>query len=151
MDGEGTRTVTVTKQRDLPTLEPFAFKLRQVEIGTNRRGKPITTCVVEYEGTPAERRGKVTGASQAARAVEILTDLCAQSGAPGYGLPADVRSVPEHWWRDRFFERAMPGEKDDTKSKAFRRVSAQLIGSHQVGMLQNRVWIVQLNSTVGSE
>ena len=50
IERQGTRTVTVTKQRDLPTLEPFAFKLKQVEIGTNRRGKPITTCLVEYRG-----------------------------------------------------------------------------------------------------
>jgi hypothetical protein len=36
----------VTKQRDLPTDEEFPFSLTVVELGSNRRGKPVTSCVV---------------------------------------------------------------------------------------------------------
>ena len=48
-DGERVSTVRVTKQRDLEPGEPMPFTLKQVELGTNRRGKPITSCVVHHE------------------------------------------------------------------------------------------------------
>lgn len=143
IDRDGTRTVTVTKQRDLPTLEPFAFQLKTVEIGTNRRGKPITTCLVQYEGEPTNRASRRSdGSSHAARAFEILTDLCATQGMVGAaGVPGGFGSVPADWWRDRWNDRAMPGDKMDTKGKAFRRASGVLIGSGKVGMAGNRVWV----------
>lgn len=44
-DGD-TTTATVKKQRDLPVDGTFAFTLGVVELGTNQRGKPVTSCVV---------------------------------------------------------------------------------------------------------
>ena len=38
---------TVTKQRELEVEGTFAFQLQVIELGTNHRGKPITSCVVE--------------------------------------------------------------------------------------------------------
>jgi len=38
--------VRVAKQRDLEAGEPFAFKLHGMELGKNRRGKDVTSCVV---------------------------------------------------------------------------------------------------------
>ena len=54
VDADGTRTVTVTKQRDVEVIAPFAFKLCRVEIGTNRRGKPITTCLVDTKASQSQ-------------------------------------------------------------------------------------------------
>jgi RecA-family ATPase len=46
-DGQtGTRTVAVTKQRDLPAGGRFAFELRQVVLGTDEDGETVTSCVV---------------------------------------------------------------------------------------------------------
>jgi hypothetical protein len=39
-------SVHVTKQRDLPIMEPIAFSLAEIDLGANRRGKPITSCIV---------------------------------------------------------------------------------------------------------
>jgi hypothetical protein len=51
--------VTATKQRDLSTGEPMPFSLEEVTIGTNRRGKPISSCVVNHLPTSvAEKSGK---------------------------------------------------------------------------------------------
>jgi len=63
IDNGGIRTATVTKQRDLECTGQFAFKLKPVEIGTDRRGKPITSCVVVAEqpsdtGTVGTKRDK---------------------------------------------------------------------------------------------
>ena len=44
-DGE-TKTATVVKQRDLPKGDVFGFTLESVELGRNRHGEPVTTCLV---------------------------------------------------------------------------------------------------------
>jgi hypothetical protein len=46
-DPEVTRSVVrVAKQRDLEACDPFAFTLKAVTLGENKRGKPVTSCVV---------------------------------------------------------------------------------------------------------
>ena len=51
---ENPRTLTVTKQRDLPTLEPIAFDLEPINLGCEPDStEPNTACVVKYrEGPP---------------------------------------------------------------------------------------------------
>jgi len=44
--GEGFGVIKVTKQRDIEPCDDIAFRLNTVEVGVNRRGKPITSCVV---------------------------------------------------------------------------------------------------------
>lgn len=47
-------SVRVAKQRDLEAGNPFAFTLESVALGTNRRGKEVTSCVVlDAEKQPA--------------------------------------------------------------------------------------------------
>ena len=48
-EGDKYRVATIVKQRDLPTIAAICFSLDVVEVGTNRRGKPITSCVVKAE------------------------------------------------------------------------------------------------------
>jgi hypothetical protein len=51
-EGNGTVIARVTKQRDLDCAGAFSFRLREVRLGTNRRGKPIKSCVVETAEMP---------------------------------------------------------------------------------------------------
>ncbi|MCF7675524.1 MAG: AAA family ATPase [Akkermansiaceae bacterium] len=48
-EGQNVSTVRVAKQRDLPVGEPMPFTLESVTLGTDRRKKPITSCVVRHE------------------------------------------------------------------------------------------------------
>lgn len=50
-EGETISTVRVTKQRDMPAGDPLPFSLDVIELGTDRRGKPITSCIVRHEDT----------------------------------------------------------------------------------------------------
>lgn len=146
-----TRTARVTKQRDLECTGEFVFTLKTVELGTNARGKPITSCVVDEGETPG--RGHAAGAASSIlrrltghnkRALEVLIDLVAASGQAGYaGVPSGVLSVPEKWWRERFYDRAMPDAEQEAKKRAFRRAADSLVGSHTVGVGSNRVWVVR--------
>lgn len=144
------RLARVSKQRDLECSGEFAFTLKVVELGTNHRGKPITSCVVDYGDSAALERGHAAGAASARRhlkghnqrALGVLIDLCATSGEGGYlGTPAGTLSVPERWWRDRFYSSAMPGDSDEAKQKAFRRAAIELVNARLVGMANRRVWI----------
>jgi hypothetical protein len=45
-EGADSSNVRVAKQRDLEAADPFAFALRSVPLGTNRRGRDVTSCVV---------------------------------------------------------------------------------------------------------
>ncbi len=136
----------VTKQRELDCDGEFRFELEVVHLGTNRRGSPVTSCVVKN----ASDAGQAAGAAsvrrrltqQQQRALEVLADLVAASGQGGYaGIPAGTPSVPEKWWRDRFYDRSMPGEDQDAKQKAFRRAANALIAYRLVGMSAGRVWV----------
>lgn len=58
-DGDKYRTATIVKQRDIATRPAICFSLDVVDVGTNRRGKPITSCVViEQDPIMAHTKGK---------------------------------------------------------------------------------------------
>lgn len=139
------RGARVTKQRELDCSGDFAFTLRVVELGTNRRGKPVTSCVVEHEdGAVTKPRVRLDGHKK--RAFDLLNEAIAASGRTGDdGVPSGLSSVPEKWWRDRFYEGAMPGQDQGTKQKAFKRAADDLINSRIVGMNKGRVWVVYRN------
>lgn len=80
-DGETISTVRVTKQRDFEMVEPMPFSLDVIEVGRDRRGKPITSCIVRHEDTiMAAERGKA-GRKPAANAEELLSLLPADTTA----------------------------------------------------------------------
>jgi len=137
------RMARATKQRELPTDGQFPFTLRVVELGLNRRGKPVTTCVVD----PSDEATMVAGArlsGHVARAMGVLADLINRTGETGYkGTPSGAKSVPEEWWRDEFYSKAMPGADPEAKRKAFRRAADQLVSVHMVGINNGRVWLAR--------
>ena len=133
----------VTKQREYECTGEFPFTLKVVELGENKRGKMLTSCVVT---TGAERqsavapRKRLTAMEQ--RALEVLENVCASMGRTGdAGVPSGAASVPDKWWRERFYESSSPGDTQESKQKAFRRASTSLLNQHIVGMATNRVWI----------
>ncbi len=143
------RCAEVRKQRDMPKGDVFSFELSVLELGNNRRGKPVTSCVVlptadQAAGAASDRRRSFKGHTK--RALDVLTDLCASSGAEGFGLPPGATSVPESWWRERFYEAAMAGAEQEAKKKAFRRAADELVERRVVGLLKGRVWVVRNGS-----
>lgn len=60
------RQAKVTKQRDLPNGDVFAFDLDAVEIGADPDGNPITACVVTHREDVAAQRKPPNGRNQQA-------------------------------------------------------------------------------------
>lgn len=143
-DGK-TRQAEVRKQRDLEGGDIWRFELAPVVLGTNRRGKEVTSCVVNViDGQAAcaasDRRKLLKGHNK--RALDVLTDLIAASGQPGHGAPQGISSVPEKWWRDRFYDSAMAGAEPKVKQNAFRRAADYLVEQRFAALRVGRVWIV---------
>jgi hypothetical protein len=149
ISAEGSRLARVTKQRELECVGDFPFILKVIELGTNRRGKPVTSCVsIPPEGpAPDTTVRSVRLKGHARRAMDALNDVLGSSGASGFpGVPAGAPSVPEKWWRERFYDRTASDGKADMsqngKRMAFNRAIAELQDRHIVGFNKNRAWVV---------
>jgi hypothetical protein len=79
------RQAKVTKQRDLPCGQAYAFDLEPVEIGQDPRGRPITACVVVHREEPVQAFSVAPkGKAQAAilRALRAQQDEHRKAGKP---------------------------------------------------------------------
>lgn len=138
------RTATVVKQRDMKKGDVFTFTLEVVEVGENRHGEPITTCLVRpaEEGAAGKKAPDVRG--HAKRALEALHDVLAASGVTGFkGVPSDIPSVPEDWWRERFYDRTVSdgsSASQNGKRMAFTRAATDLQEKRLIAINQGRVW-----------
>lgn len=142
-EGAEIGTVKVTKQRDLPKGDTFLFKLRVVELGTNRRGKPVTSCVVDAadEGAEAPQAApRLSAGAFAARTA--LSEALAKAGQPaGHpDVPANVPVVPLDAWRREFYARS-PLEGSEARKKAFQRASRDLIAARAAVVMHDLAWL----------
>ena len=147
ISADGQHIARVTKQRELENTGEFPFTLKVVELGTNRRGKPVTSCVVEVPDDAIQtqaRTVRLKGHPQ--RAVNALTDVLAEKGKSGFpGTPAGCPSVPEEWWRERFYDRSVSDggtTTQDSKRKAFVRAAQELLDRRIIAINKGRVWLV---------
>ncbi len=131
----------VTKQRDLEADGEFGFALVQVQLGSNARGRLVTSCVVEardVDKTP-ERKKRPSGASQ--RLVyKALVDTLIQRGERRRvfdGVEVNCVSVDE--WRVAAFGRIFGESKH--KSTTFSRAVNALVGGDFVVREGELVWI----------
>jgi hypothetical protein len=86
-EGDIYRTASVVKQRDLATIPPLVFSLEPVEVGINRRGKPITSCVVKTEDSiMAHVKGKAGAKKQFT--CEMILDLLPQPDTTAWQIAA---------------------------------------------------------------
>jgi phage/plasmid primase-like uncharacterized protein len=141
-DPTGVSTARVMKQRDLPCEGEFQFRLEPVELGTDRRLKPVTSCVVvEVDpGPPGPPQPTLNPYEQTV--LGILARLVEDQGSRGFdGTGPEVLSVPLEWWRERVYHRTKPGDKQDTKRRAFKRASDTLINAGRVLVSGDRVWV----------
>lgn len=137
------RRATVVKQREMRKGDVIAFTLEVVEIGENRHGEMVTTCIVRATEAPARAPKRVNLTGHTKVAMDALYDVLARSGATGFhGTPASVASVPTDWWRQEFYSKTI-SDSQDTKKKAFQRATADLQGKGLVAGNDARVWAVR--------
>jgi KaiC/GvpD/RAD55 family RecA-like ATPase len=143
--GAGISTADVTKQRDGATTGRIAFRLRQVELGLDLDGEPITSCVVEcaededIPRRPAHRLSPAQG-----RALQLLADAIDTAGeVPPVSnhIPQSTRCVPEALWREYCYRGAISAGDQDAKQKAFKRAAEALVIVGRVAKWEPWVWL----------
>ena len=141
------RSATMVKQRELPKGEAIAFVLKSVALGNNRRGKPVTTCVVlqadPSEVAEAEEAGKATRMSGGAQfGLAALHEALIAYGrtVTRRDIPGQERVVTLEMWRREFYARSHL-DSPDAKRQAFNRAVAGLRATKQVIVLNDEAWI----------
>ena len=145
-DGTRVSTARVMKQRDLPTEGSFAFTLRQVELGLDADGDPVTSCVLEETEADAAASVKRKRLPDAAKiALNTLRKALTEAGqdAPGSNhIPHSTRVVDvETWRRFHYAGTASDGQSADARKKAFQRVRQQLQAHGIVCVHTDLCWI----------
>lgn len=138
----------VTKQRELEIEGQFVFKLRTVELGTNRRGKPVTSCVVEplSDGEAPAAPVRVSGGTKAALSALNQALIAVGHANTHPDIPQNVRIVRVAEWRREFYARSHL-ETQDAKQKAFVRAVSQLRDLGLVGVLNDVAWNAESDKT----
>lgn len=142
-DEAGQITAEVTKQRDGPTGYRFCYQLRQIELGLDQDGDPVTTCVVDPADTAEAGRADV---GEAARKALSLLDTLINDNGKIYRKPHYPSScgVPFDQWRDACKTSGGLSSSDnpDTIARVFRRCRDELEKACKIVVRDQIVWVV---------
>ncbi|MDP2579159.1 AAA family ATPase [Shimia thalassica] len=140
-DEIGVITAEVTKQRDGPTGYKFAYSLRQIELGRDQDGDPVTTCLVEPIVTGEADRVQISGPALAA--LDALEALLEDRGEilhdPRYpGTPC----VPHKEWMEMCIASGQlsSSDKRETHRRVFNREVETLKRGRSVSVRDGLVW-----------
>jgi len=143
---QATSTAIVSKQRDGATDGQIAFRLHQIELGTDPDGDPVTSCIVEaVDAPPQNRRGGITLPPGAKIALSTLQKAIAEAGteAPASNhIPAGRVVGVETWRRYHYAGTASDGTTDGARKKAFQRAREKLQAAGLIGLHTDQVWMV---------
>ncbi len=138
-----------TKQRDMETGKVFAYRLQEVNLGTDEDGDPVTTCVVEPdEAGQASKKIYVKGAEKVA--LDALIDVIsltgqkrtsADKGEMSVEIYPPTKCVRLEEWADMCIRKSLSASEDkESQSRAFRRVRESLRNKGLVDVVDGLVW-----------
>jgi hypothetical protein len=143
--GSDFANVRVTKQRDLEGGQEYAFTLKTIVVGVNRRGKDITSCVVVSHEVVAPSRGRRPLNGTLKGAMVELQNLLASGGEltiPEDGM-APQKCVSQSIWRDRLENTGiLERDNSETSRKQWQRIRAELKSREFIGVYGKLVWVV---------
>lgn len=142
-EGSEVATIKVQKQRELDMDDPGAFRLEVVELGTNRRGKPLTSCVAVAAEAPPEAPKRSRLGSAAAIGRQALENALAKSGTRTQrdNVPLGVPVVPVEVWRREAYEMGISTGDAEARKKAFQRATEKLVGDKIAAIYGDVAWL----------
>jgi hypothetical protein len=142
-EGSEIATARVIEARDIESGAAFPFRLEVVDLGENKRGKPITSCVaVPSDAAELKPRApKVTGAAEIARTA--LANLLATEGQPVRrdGIPSNHPTVSVEAWREEANRCGISTGGDEAQRKAFQRATEKLCGMKLACIRDGLAWM----------
>jgi KaiC/GvpD/RAD55 family RecA-like ATPase len=140
---DGSGSVVVTKARDELDKGRFGFRLEPVELGTNAKGRTVTTCVaVEAEATAKTTNATTLNARQRTVLDCLHTAVFdhGQEAPPARDIPRGTRVVSFARWCEVAL-RYMPGDKPEwRKREDFGRVVEALQAKGLVRHVDGWCW-----------
>ncbi|WIY24819.1 AAA family ATPase [Parasedimentitalea psychrophila] len=133
-------TATARKQRDMRGGKVFAYTLRDVELGIDEDGDPVTSAVIEA-AEPTNNQPAVKG--QQLTAMQALDDAIAHHGVKKSGdlFPGNRKCVPVDIWHEYCDSRPLSsGQSDSAKRKAFHAAKQKLNESGHICVVEGFVW-----------
>jgi hypothetical protein len=129
-DPEVTRSVVrVAKQRDLEACDPLAFTLQPIVLGTNRRGKDVTSCVVLEPDETVELARSAALSPQEKEAFEAFLELAQKEQIDPETGEISIVTLPvsQRVWRDLMVTRVtIKGNNDASIKTQFGRLRNSL-------------------------
>ena len=126
----------------------FVSRLRVVEIGLDKDGDVITSCVVEeVEGAtkasnPAKARPLPKGAQTALRALRKAIDEIGEPAPASNTIPHSVRVIKVEAWRTYAYQSGISDSgEQDARRKAFQRAHETLVGGDHVKAWDEYRWL----------
>jgi hypothetical protein len=131
IDGElllGDGQIMFQNFREYEEPEPIFYSLKSVDLGTDAKGKPVKSAIVEYGGAPAKsKRTSIPDSAQGA--LDILNDL------------GGISVLRKDWKEACCKDVSKVSGADDMKSRqtAFRRALEVLLRAELIEIIGNRV------------
>ena len=146
-DGSGTITVTLEWLKDGQEGSQMTSRLKQVDLGQDDDGDPITSCVIEAtEADNTERSAPTRKLNDRQKlAVDALQDVVIKGGEPvpaAFRLPAEVRAVPVPVWREELVRRGTLDPKSTNPRQDFKRLKEALQARYIIAIRDELVWLV---------
>ena len=147
----GVHFVRSTKQRDLPLGDEFAFTLRQVEVGKDQNGDPVTTCVPvvsehvrQDTQRPTEQERLTIQALEEAFRQHQVSPPKELLNEPANRLNGTRNVCPASVWREIYFKRKLAdGTSRDTIKRTFNRHVDALQVKKIIRVYEGWVWFLK--------
>lgn len=142
------KAATIVKQRELKKGDVFGFRLKVVELGDNRHGEKVTTCIVEpietEQMSKAVTRRKVKLSPGATLGVRALSIAMSKGGAilpPRSEYPSGMVAVSALSWREEFYQ--LKAGSQDANKHAFSRAETEMLAANIITARNGFVWFVK--------
>jgi hypothetical protein len=155
-EASGIVTCKVTHMKDEASDLVLASKLKRIEIGTDTKGNPITSCTVEPvkldpntgpgSNLPKTQRIAFETLKKMLASANDSIDVKTDSDLAKKGVPVGTRVCQSEIWRQAFYD-AYPADKHDTKKKALFRASLDLTSAGLIVFSGDYVWIPKKSGT----
>lgn len=145
-EGADHSVARVMKQREMPVEGEFGFALDVVELGVNRRGKAVTSCVVRpMDDLPDAPRKATKLTDGAASGLKSLVNLTAREGIAvkqiieGRTCNAVLRDT---WRKDCRYTGVTPSDDPSRERVYWHRICQELVRKGKILISGEFVWLV---------